>query len=745
VLERTRSLETRQTVAMPGSDAVDLRVVQVFLWRRWKLILATAAIVAAVSYIALLVVTPRYTATAQVLLDPSRQKLIGTSNVVPELSLDTGSVDSQLSLIRSTNLLRRVVERTKLTQDGEFGVARRTSLLSLVVSWVWPTPEVDVPGAVPAPSSADPVPADVLRSIARLRSAVEVTRVQRTYVFSISVTAEDPVKAAFLANAIAETYVVDQLDARYEAAKTAANWLAQRMEAMREQVRESEEAVASFRNQHNLVTTSSEAKITISEQQLSELNARLVQARAETAARRAAYEQAAQVQARGGSLQTVSEVVRSPVISSLRFQQSQAAQKVAELVSRYNSDHPLVVRARAELRDVNNSIAEETGRIIANLKNEFDVAKAREDSLQQSLDQISGVSGGLDTSIGIRLRELERNNAANKTLFENFLSQAKITDAQSTFVARDARIISPATRPGSPSFPKKTLVLSLAIVVGLLMGVGGGVALDMLNAGFQTQREIEEKLGVPFLAALPLLTAAERTVNGKVLEPSTYSQAKPLSHYAESVRTLRMGVQMADVDEPAKVVLITSSVPKEGKSTVALSLAVSSLKAGLRTVIIDGDLRHPSISRHFELHTSPGLVDLLAGTMGVEQTILSRSGLTVIPAGSKSQNPPDLLGSARMKGLVEKLRETYDYVIIDTPPVGPVIDARVAMQLADKVIFVVRWQSTTRELVMQSIEALGAGRKLAGIVLGMVDESKVPRYGPYSRYASQHYKSYYEN
>jgi len=744
MLERTRTIDTRLATAAAEGDAIDLRKIQAFFWRRWQLILATAAVVAALTYIVLLVVTPRYTATVQVLLDPSRQKLIGTNSVVPELSLDTGSVDSQLSLIRSTNLLRRVVEKTRLTQDPEFGVGNRASLFSVLMSWVWPSPEEVQHQNQPA-ASAEPISADVLRSTNRLRNAIEVNRIQRTYVISISVTAEDPQKAAFLANAVAETYVVDQLDARYEAAKTAAGWLAQRMEAMREQVRESEEAVASFRSQHNLVTTSSEAKITISEQQLSELNARLVQARAETAARRAAYEQAAQMQARGGSLQTVSEVVRSPVISSLRSQQSQAAQKVAELVSRYNSDHPLVVRARAELRDVNNSIAEETGRIIVNLKNEYEVARAREDSLQKSLDQISGVDGGIDSSIGIRLRELERNNAANKTLFENFLSQAKITDAQSTFVARDARIISPAARPGSPSFPKKTLVMSLALVVGLMMGVCGGVALDMLNSGFSTQREVEEKLGVPFLASLPLLTPAERTVDGKVLEPSAYGHAKPLSRYAEAVRTVRMGVQMADVDDPAKVVLVTSSVPQESKSTIALSLATSSLKAGLRTAIVDGDLRHPSVSRFFNLHTGPGLVDLLAGTAGADQAIFNRGGLTVIPAGSKSQNPPDLLGSARMKSLVDKLRDTYDYVIIDSPPVAPVIDAKVAMQLADKVIFVVRWQSTTREMVMQSIEALGAGRKLAGVVLGMVDEAKAPRYGPYSHYAANQYKSYYQN
>lgn len=742
MLERVRSNLDRIAAPDAESSPIDLRHVQDFLWRRWRLILSTTAVIVAVTYIALLVVTPSYTSQVQVLLDPGNPKQFGNSNIIPQINLDNANVESQLSLIRSINLLRRAVERLKLTADPEFGGTAQSGLFAVMKSWLLPRPATEEEPRVAAGSS-DAIPLDVLRATRRLRGALDVTRVERTYVITISVTSTVPEKAAMLANAVADAYVVDQLNARYETAKTAANWLAQRMESMREQVQQSEAALLQFRREHDLVTTSSEGRLTITEQQLSELNGKLVSSRAETAARRAAYEQAAQLHGQGGSLQTISEVVRSPVISGLRGQQAIAAQRIAELVSRYSNDHPSVVRARAELRDINNSINAETSRIITNLKNEYDVAKAREESMKNSLDQITGASG-LDNSIGIRLRELERINAANRTLFDSFLSQSKITSAQSTFEVRDSRIISPASKPGRPSYPRKNLVLSLALVVGCLIGIGGGVALDMLNAGFTTQREIEEKLNIPVLASIPLLAAAERVVNGKTVDPPNYCQLKPLSHYAESVRALRMGVQMSDVDDPPKVVLITSSAPQESKTTIVLSLAYSALKAGLRTVIVDGDLRHPSVSRYFNLEKGPGLVDLLAGSMSIEQAILNRDGLTIIPVGSKSQNPPDLLGSARMKSLVERLRQTYDYVIIDTPPVGPVIDAKVAIQLADKVIFVVRWQVTPREMVAQSIEGLGAGRKLAGIVLGMVDENKVPRYGPYSYYSSYHYKSYYQ-
>jgi len=725
--------------AAESSDAIDLRHVQDFFARRWRIILTTAAVVVVMSYVALLAVTPRYTSAAQVLFDPQKEKLFGAESIIPTLSLDSANVDSQISVIRSTNLLRRVVEKANLSQDVEFGRAAAPGIFTLLTSWL---PAAPAAGSKPSQEDAE-LPPDVLRAIGRLRAALDVQRIQRSYVISIAVTSEDQAKAARLTNAVADAYVVDQLDARYEAAKRASLWLGERLDGLRNQVRQSEEAVGKFRREHNLLTTTSDNKLTISEQQLSELNGKLVAARAETAERRAKYEQAQQVKKRGGDIQAIPDVVRSTVISQLRAQQAEASRRLADLVSQYNDNHPQVIDARAQLRNIDRSIAAEVDRIIANLKNDYDVAKAGEDSLQNSLDQMSG-STGLDNDIGIKLRELERINAANKTLFESFLSRTKITQEQSTFQERDARIISPATKPGTPSFPRKSLALSLALVVGLLIGIGGSVALDMLNAGFNTPRQVEEKLGVPVLASVPILREGARKLIGKRVDPATYAFEKPLSRYAETVRAVRMGVQMSDVDHPAKVVMVTSSIPQEGKSTLSMSLAFSALKAGQRVVLIDADLRHPTISKFFRLEKKSGLVDFLTGSATIEQALVTNNGLTIVGAGSKSQNPPDLLGSARMAGLVKKLREAYDYVVIDTPPVGPVIDARVAMQLTDKVIFVVRWQSTTREVVAQTLEALDADRRLAGIVLNLVDETKTPRYGPYSYYSGHYYKKYYQ-
>ena len=735
-LKMTHGVEDRD-----NSDAIDLRQLQDFFWRRWKLILAAAAAVMALAFLVLLTIAPRYTATAQVLLEPRKEKVFGADNILPELNLDSGNIDSQLAVIQSINMLRRVVEKEKLTADAEFGQAPPAGLLSLLLGLFASGDAQQTALAKPD----DAIPPDVLRSIGRLRNALEVTRVNRTYILSIAVTSADPAKATRLANAVADAYVVDQLDARYDAAKRASTWLADRMEGLQDQLRQSEQAVAAFRKEHNLQATGSgDNKITISDQQLSDLNGKLIAARADVAERRAKYEQAVNVTTHGGNLQAIPDVVRSNVISSLRTQQAEVARKEADLSAHYGDQHPLVINTRAERRDIERSISAEVQRILVNLKNDYDVAKSREDSLQASLYEVTGQTGQ-DNGVAVRLRELERLNTANKTLFDNFLSRTNITREQASFEEREARVISPATKPSAPSFPKKGLVEALAGVVGLLLGVGGSVALDMLNSGFMTPRELEDKVGYPVLAAIPLLAEKDRKVDDEIVDPSRYLIAKPLSRYAEVVRSIRVGIRMADVDNPAKVILITSAIPDEGKSTLAQSLAFSAVRAGERVLLIDCDLRHPSLSKYFGLEDKPGLVDFLTNSVSFEDVIALQNGLTILPAGMKSQNPPDLLGSARFKHLVEKLREVFDYIIIDSSPVEPVIDAKVLSAIVDKVVFAVRWQTTKRELVASNLEFFARQQKLAGVALNMIDEAKAPRYGAYAHYSGYYYKKYYHN
>ena len=744
--ERFRVTPSAEASASSG-ESIDLRQMQDFVWRRWRFILGVTASVMALTFLIMLALTPRYTATAEVLLDPHKETIFASQaqSVAPESNMESAKVDSQISVITSINLLRWVVEKEKLTDDAEFG-AQPPSLLAwllfqfqrLFSSHETPPDDGDTNAA------QEFIPEDVLGSIIRLYNALSASRVKNTYVIDIAVTSKSPVKAARLANAIANAYLVDQLEARYDSVKRASAWFAERMQGLRDQVRQSEEAVAKFRRDNNLIAASSEGKATISEQQLSELSAKLIGARAEAAEKRAKYTQAQEIQKKGGNIQAIPDVVRSPVISALRAQQAEVARKEADLVARYSEQHPLVVNARAERRDIERSIAAEVARVISNLKNDYDVAKTGEDSLQDSLTRATGAASGLDNNVGVRLRELERVNVANKTLFEDFLSRAKLTQEQSSFEEREARLISPATSPSTPSYPKKMLVEALASVVGLMVGVGGGIVLEMLNPGFTAAREVEEKLGLPVLASVSLLSEADRKLRGQIVDPSHYLLAKPLSRYAESIRALRVGLKMADVDHSIKSILVTSSGSDEGKTTMAISLAFSAHKAGQKALLLDGDLRHPGLSKFFGLENKPGLVDHLAGTVALEDAIVTVGGIAVLSAGSKSMHPADLLGSDRMKRLIAQLQDVYDYVIVDSPPAAAVIDARVLAELVDKVLFVIRWGGADRDLVAQTLRHFMSDKKLAGLVLNLVDESRIPRYGPYSHHSSESYRKYYQ-
>ena len=351
--------------------------------------------------------------------------------------------------------------------------------------------------------------------------------------------------------------------------------------------------------------------------------------------------------------------------------------------------------------------------------------------------------GELDNDDAVRLRELERTAAVNKSLFEDFLQKAKITDEQSTFRARDVRVIMPA-QTGGQSFPNTRRVLLMALFAGLGLGVGGAFAMEMLKAGFTTPREVEEALGIPVLASVRQMNKSQLVKDGKSVPVPFYQLHYPLSPFSEAMRTLRSGIHMSDVDQPPKVIHVTSARPGEGKTTIAMSLAISAAFAGLKVALVDADLRHPAASRFFKLEQEKGLVDLLIGATTVDNVLRLHKDLklTVIPAGSKSLNPPDVLGSERMKVLISHLRETFDYVVLDTPPVGPVVDPVIVATLADKTIFVVQWASTPRELVETSIQQVSTHKRVAGVVFNSVNQDRAKKYGG-EYYYGKSYEKYY--
>ena len=569
-----------------------------------------------------------------------------------------------------------------------------------------------------------------------------ISRSGQAQVLNISVTWNDPVRAAQLANAVADAYVVDQLDARLESAKRASGWLSDRLVELRGQLGDSEEAVAKFREAHGL--TRSGPTVALNDQQLSDLNTKLIAARTDAAEKKARVDFITDLAAGKKTVNSLPDSMLSTnsVVGVLRGKLADASQREADLLARYGRSYPAVVNVEAEKRDIERSIAAETQRIAESARSDYALAKARVDAMQQAMDEATG-QGSLNNDDTVKLRELERTAAVNKTLFEEFLQKAKITDEQSTFRARDVRVIMPA-QTGGQSFPDTRKVLLTALLAGLGLSVGGAFVMEKLRVGFTSSRDVEHALGIPVLASVRRLKKSELMKDGKAIPIPFYQIHQPLSPFSESIRTLRSSIHMSDVDQPPKVIHVTSALPGEGKTTVAVSFAISAAFAGLKVVLVDADLRHPAASRFFKLEQEKGLVDLLTGAGAVDKVLrfYKELKLTIIPAGSKSLNPSDLLCSERMKALIAHLKETFDYVVVDTPPVGPVVDAVIVANLADRTILIVKWGSTSREVVETSLKQTSTQKRVAGIVFNLVNQDSARKYGGEYSYGKSFEKYY---
>ena len=697
---------------------IDLRQYLNFVWRNWMFIASVTAFVFLVGLIYLVRASPLYTAATQVLLE-QRERAPGLDAIVNDGGISDYYLENQLAILRSDSLLRRVAikELAPSTRESE--------------------------AAAQSKEDQESAEAAIRDGINRLRGALGVSRGGRAQIVTIAITWEDPIRAGQLANAVADAYVVDQLDARLESAKRASGWLSDRLAELRRQLRDSEETVAKFRQEHGL--TRSGPTVALNDQQLAELNSKLIAARTDAAEKKARVTFIAELASGKKTLDSLpdSMLSASSVMGALRGKLAEASQREADLLARYNSRHPAVVNIEAEKRDIERSIAAESQRMEQTIKSEYALAKARLDAVEQSMRQATG-QGELDNEDAVRLRELERTAAVNKTLFEELLQKAKITDEQATFRARDVRVIMPA-QAGGQTFPNARRTLLMALFAGLGLGVAGALAIEMLKPGFTSSREVEDALGIPVLGSVSKMNKSQLVKDGKSILLPLYQLHYPLSPFSESMRTLRSGIHMSDVDRPPKVIHVTSSRPGEGKTTIAVSLAISAaFSSGLKVALLDADLRHPTASHFFKLDQEKGLVDLLVGAATVDDVLRFHKDLklTVIPAGSKTLNPPDVLGSERMKALITHLRATFDYVVLDTPPVGPVVDPVIVSNLCDKTIFIVQWASTPRELVETSVQQISSHKRIAGLVFNYINQNRAKKYGG-EYYHGKYYEKYY--
>jgi len=739
---RPATVYPEATAAYPGTSAeeLDLGAIGRLLWRRKGLIVATTCLITILAVVVTLSMTPRYSATGYVMIEPGQTRVVeAIEAVVSGSTADTATVESQVRVLQSRALADRVVTALRLDQDPEFNTRleppstmdRLLSPVKRAVSAVTTTVEQWIAGAEEKPKSGASQRTLRARIIDKLLSRLDVGVDGRSRVIGVTFVSRSPETAATVVNAVADQYIAMQVEGKFAVTRNASQWLNERVRDLRQRVQMAEAAAEKYRAENGLI---SRGDVSITTEEASGVGSQLALARSNRAEAEARLRELESATADGAGAATISGVLGSGLIQGLRVQEAEVERKVSELSQRLGRNHPDLRSARAELGEIRTKIAVETEKIVQKLKNEVAAAVARETALNESLETLKG-RAGQQNQVEVKLRALEREATASRTLLETFLARAEETNSQESYQRADAQIVSRADVPGAPSFPKKTFMMAAGFLAALVCGLLLAFLREFMDSGFRSEEQVEQTLGIASLGLVPSL----RRSWGPSQRPSTYVTRHPASAYVESIRGLCTSLRLANGDYLPRVVLITSALPNEGKTTLATSFASFLSSAGLRALVIDTDLRKPSVHQALGVAAQPGLVDYLKNQLPLTSIIQHEptTGIDVIAAGRSRTNRTDLLGSEQMKELLGQLRSTYDIVILDSAPLLAVAEARILVRIADKTVFLIRWAETRRNTAMRGLQHIAdAGSNVVGIMLTMVDLRKCAkhRYGEFGYY-----------
>jgi exopolysaccharide transport family protein len=735
--------------APADGDILDLKRMIDVLWRRRMVVIATTVLFLAAGFGYLILAPAKYTAITSIVIDTKRFQLQG--DLIAETAVDQAAVESQIQTIKSEAVARNVVKSLNLTDDAEFAGVAESFLRQLIL-------------ALGLDTAAGPVSDEAMsrRAIARFRSMVDANRVGKSYVVGITFTSLDPNKAARIANEVAEAYIVDQLDARFQASQRASLWLQQRIGDLRDQASSAFRAVQDYKMENNIIDTSGKLN---SELELDELASALARARAETSQAKAKLDRITSVVASNnhGALgvpdQAVADALNNQVIVRLRQQYLDAQKQEAEYSNRYGRTHTAVVNLRNEMAGLQRAIWDEVQRIAETYKSEYEIARSREQAIEKRVTEVFQQSSGTRQA-QVKLRELETTAQTYRTLYENFLNRYTQAVQQATFPSTEARVITPASPPDSKSSPRTGLTLLAALIGGMGLGVGAAFAVEGLDRVVRTRQQLERDLRLVSLGTLPLVDGSasplakiwaqfggigrrsassrwkHRDARGPGPRPLVLTGDDPFSQSAETLRAVKVAVDLDRGVSVGKIVAFTSAIPGEGKTTVTSSLAAMIAHTGKRVLVIDGDLRNPALTESFAPQSRIGLVDVLAGRVSLQEGIAADAhrGFELLagPLGLRLAHTADVLASPSMKETLDSCREIYDYILVDLPPMLPLVDVQAAAHMFDAYVLVTEWGRTTLHEVERAVSLSPLlAERLLGVVLNKVDVRAMRRFEGY--------------
>ncbi len=695
----TVSTEPTETLKdVPMLQLISLTDVFYFLKRNVRLITASMllSLVLAIAFVH--AQTPLYTATSMIAIHVKPTSKMSDLDIAEPVVADDQAVNSELDVIRSRALTEKVIRDLNLVNDSEFNKTPTQ------------TKNADQSSSPPEDSTAATVSDEIpYRVLALFQSRLHAVRKPKTYIIQVSFVSSSPQKAQKIANAIAENYIANQLGNKFKARDAANEWLSQKLVELQKSLSDSEHKVQEFRQQNRLTET---AGVTVNQQQLIGLNSEVITARAELTQAQAKLANA------HSSPDSTSEVLNSNLIQLLRLQQAEVLRKKADLSNRYGPKHPKMINVMAESEDIENKIQSEIAKIIRGLENQVIVAKARVAALEGTLQSSEGANSD-NNRAAVQLAELVREMNANKALYEAFLARFKQTSEGSGADQADAHIVSYAGLPHNPSSPRKMLIYMAGLMLGALFAVLIATVIEVLDNTYRGLPALEHDTGLPVAGML-------MEVAGHKPDPSD------MKLYDEALKSAFISVSLLKGSAP-KVIMVSSSIPEEGKTFFSYRFASMLAKSGKKVLLIDADFKRANLTKRVlkDASFTHGLNDITHEGVTLEDMIIRdiAPNLALLPCRPMTEHSQDLLNAPAMQEMIIHLRSVCDHIIIDTPPVMAVSDAIIVSKMSDVCMFLVRWGKTPRQVVKAVLKLLIPAGTTVSLAITRTNLKKLRGYG----------------
>ncbi len=727
-------------------ETIDLRdYLRVLSKRRWIIFSTFMVMVLAVA-VHTFTATPIFKAGSRIVIEKENPNLVSIQEVMAVDSTGTDYYQTQYKIIESRVVAREVIDRLDLSKNEEFLPPPEDTLSAQIKGWAaglvtnsvdWFQNLLNTGAAGPATMSDDIQSIETDHElVTNFLERVDISPIRNSRLVDVSIEAKSPAMAARMANELVRAYIDQNLETKLKAAKNAVQWLSDRISEERKKVEAAENALLRYKEKHQIITDFSSDAEQITAQKLATLNQQVVEVESKRVEAETRYQQALALDDTPDLLDSIPEVLSNDLVKEIKRMEVSLYNRMSELSKKYGKNHPQMIAINSELADLKKRKAGEARRVVNSLKNEFQLAVAKEESLKKALAQQKEESLALNKK-AVQFGALSRQAESSRQLYELLIKRFKETSLTEEMKTGNIRIIDRAEVPIDPVKPKKKLNLLLAAVVGLFLGVGLAFLLEHLDNTIKLPEEVTDFLHVPYMGPVP---AFAMNGNPENVPKELITVHSPKSTASEAYRGLRTSILFSSADKKPQVIMITSAGPLEGKTITSANLAVTMARHFKPVLLIDSDMRRPRVHEVFKLSRKKGLSGILVGSNTPAEAITKTpvAGLDLLPVGPIPPNPSELIGSAVMQRFIGKLRKHYAMIIVDTPPVTAVTDAAAMSQFVDGTILVVRAGVTPRQVVKASLEQLqGVRATILGVALNGISTGKD------SYYYSQYYYSYY--